>query len=135
MQPVVKHRFQLLIRIPFGHVWEDLAVTAAEYGLGSGQKGVRISGTVKQERLRRISEILNRLEHSSRGQGRVRPDWDTELAYIMEGDGEDIPVQIECDVFFLAPTRQRGSAEASVAWVPRRVGRAKRNPPKSLDFV
>ncbi len=83
---------------PFGSVWEDLAVTAAEYGLGSGKKGVTLTGTVKEERLRRISEVLNRLEHTEKGNTRIRPDWDTELAYIMEGDGEDIPVQVICDV-------------------------------------
>ena len=83
---------------PFGSVWEDLAVTAAEYGLGHGSKGVTISGAVKQERLRRISEVLNRLEHPERGRTRIRPDWDAELKYILEGDGEDIPVQVICDV-------------------------------------
>lgn len=83
---------------PFGSVWEDLAVAAAEYGLGSGKKGVTISGTVKAERLRRISEVLNRLEHSEKGNVRIRPSWSAELKYIMEGDGEDIPVQVICDV-------------------------------------
>ncbi len=83
---------------PFGSVWEDLAVTAAEYGLGSGKKGVTISGTVNEERLRRISEVLNRLEHTEKGKAKARPDWDSEFAYIMKGEGEDIPVQVMCDV-------------------------------------
>lgn len=56
---------------PFGSVWEDLAVTAAEYGLGSGKKGVTLTGTVKEERLRRISEVLNRLEHTEKGNTRM----------------------------------------------------------------
>ncbi len=84
---------------PFGSVWEDLAVTAAQYGLGKGQKGVMISGTVKEERLRRIAEVLNRLEHSEKGANRIRPAWDKELAYIMEGEGQNIPVQVICDLF------------------------------------
>lgn len=84
---------------PFGGVWEDLAVTAAQYGLGSGQKGVMISGAVKQERLRRIAEVLNLLEHTTKGKERVRPNWDKELAYILEGDGENIPVHVNCDLF------------------------------------
>ncbi|WP_217426462.1 TdeIII family type II restriction endonuclease [Candidatus Methylobacter favarea] len=84
---------------PFGGVWEDLAVTAAQYGLGSDQRGVMISGTVKQDRLRRIAKVLNDLEHTARGIERVRPDWDKELAYILEGGGEDIPVQVICDLF------------------------------------
>ena len=84
---------------PFGGIWEDLAVTAATHGLGSGKKGVIIKGTVKAERLRRIGEILNRLEHpEDKGVKRIRPDWDTELAYIMEGDGEEIPTQVMCDL-------------------------------------
>lgn len=83
---------------PFGSVWEDLAVIAATYGLGQGSKGYTVSGIVKEERLRRISEILNRLEHSEKGKSRIRPDWDTELAYIMKGGGGNIPVQVMCDV-------------------------------------
>lgn len=83
---------------PFGGIWEDLAVTAAEYGLGRGQKGVTISGVVKQERLRRITEVLNKLEHSEKGQAKIRPDWDKEINYILQGDGENIPVQVMCDV-------------------------------------
>lgn len=83
---------------PFGSVWEDLAVTAAEYGLGYGRKGVMISGMVTEERLRRITEVLNNLEHSERGKARIRPDWDTELDYILKGGGEKIPVQVICDV-------------------------------------
>ena len=84
---------------PFGSAWEELAITAAKFGLGSGEKGRRIVGTVKSERLTRITQVLNALEHSARGLARVRPDWNTELAYILKGGGEDIPVQIVCDVY------------------------------------
>jgi hypothetical protein len=84
---------------PFGSAWEALAVAAAQYGLGYGVKGHRVHGTIKEERLRRITEILNRLEHPEQGQKRIKPDWNTELAYVLAGGGEDIPVQIECDVY------------------------------------
>jgi hypothetical protein len=84
---------------PFGSAWEELAITAARFGLGYGVKGHRIFGTVKSERLVRITQVLNALEHPDRGKGRKKPDWDTEIAYVMEGDGEDIPVQIVCDVY------------------------------------
>ena len=84
---------------PFGGVWEDIAVIAAQHGLGVGQKHKRISGVVKQERLHRITETLNRLEHMKKGGDRIQPDWDRELAYILEGDGEDIPTQVICDLF------------------------------------
>ena len=84
---------------PFGNAWQSLAVVAANAGLGSGTAEFRIDGAVKSERLRRITEILNRLEHSERGAKKIQPDWDTELAYVLDGDGEDIPVSVICDVF------------------------------------
>ncbi|MCB9134790.1 MAG: TdeIII family type II restriction endonuclease [Anaerolineales bacterium] len=84
---------------PFGSVWEDLAVTAANHGLGFGVKGHNIFGTVKQGRLRRILEVLNSLEHPEKGKDRKKPDWETELAYILKGKGQPIPVQVTCDVY------------------------------------
>ncbi len=48
---------------PFGGAWERLAVVAATQGLGYGVQNHAINGLVKAERLRRITEILNRLEH------------------------------------------------------------------------
>jgi hypothetical protein len=84
---------------PFGNVWENLAKVAATAGLGKGETGYTIRGLVKAERLRRITEILNRLEHAEKGQSRTRPDWDTELAYILKGAGQPIPVTVICDVY------------------------------------
>jgi hypothetical protein len=84
---------------PFGSVWEDLAVAAANFGLGKGMKGYSIHGTIKAERLRRITEVLNILEHPPTGQPRQKPDWDRELKYIMGGGGKDIPVHVICDVY------------------------------------
>jgi hypothetical protein len=84
---------------PFGKVWERLAVVAAEEGLGFGITDYVITGNVKSERLRRISEVLNNLEHPEKGQRKIKPDWEKELAYILEGGGEDIPVQVICDVY------------------------------------
>ena len=84
---------------PFGKVWEKLAIVAAQEGLGDGVMNHTIHGLVKTERLRRITEVLNRLEHPSLEEARVRPDWDNELSYILQGDGEDIPVQVICDIF------------------------------------
>lgn len=89
---------------PFGKVWEKLATVAAQEGLGHGETARAISGNVSQERLRRISVVLNRLEHvdqqaKSRGEMRIRPDWKTELEYILEGKGAPIPVTVICDVF------------------------------------
>jgi len=84
---------------PFGGVWEKLAQVAAIKGLGKCKLQKSITGNVFQERLRRISEVLNKLEHAEKGKDRIRPDWDTELKYILEGDGELIPVTVICDVF------------------------------------
>ncbi|MBN1933956.1 MAG: TdeIII family type II restriction endonuclease [Anaerolineae bacterium] len=84
---------------PFGSVWETLAITAAKFGLGYGVKGHNIFGKVKSERLTRIAQVLNALEHPEKDRERKKPDWDAELAYVLAGGGEDIPVQIVCDVY------------------------------------
>ncbi len=65
---------------PFGGVWEKLAQVGAE-------------------RLRRIQEILNRLEHKKKGMDKQKPDWDVELKYILEGGGKPIPTSVVCDIF------------------------------------
>ena len=64
---------------PFGSAWEKLAIVAARKGLGHGDKGISINGQVNAERLRRIQETLNTLEHSGKGEKKVRPDWEKEL--------------------------------------------------------
>lgn len=84
---------------PFGKAWELLAVTAAEKGLGYGTAGHTITGTVKEERLRRITEVLNKLEHAEKGKKKTKPDWRNELAYVLAGGGEPIPVTVVCDVY------------------------------------
>lgn len=83
---------------PFGSAWEKLAVVAASYGSGYATTGYSIFGNIKEERLRRISEVLNRLEHPASG-AKIKPNWDNELAYIMEGNGGEIPVTVVCDVY------------------------------------
>lgn len=85
---------------PFGHVWEQLAVVAANVGLGYGVTSQTITGNINAERLRRITEILNKLEHSKKNGKRIKPDWDTELEYILEGKSEKlIPTTVVCDVY------------------------------------
>lgn len=92
---------------PFGKAWELLAVTAAEKGLGYGVAGHTITGTVKKERLRRITEVLNKLEHAEKGKKRIGPDWKNELAYVLAGEGEPIPVTIVCDVYAKGRARNK----------------------------
>lgn len=85
---------------PFGNAWEKLAIVTANEGLGYGVKGHSITGTINAERLRRIQEVLNRLEHAEEGRERVRPDWDTELAYVLAGESEEnLPSTVICDVY------------------------------------
>lgn len=84
---------------PFGNAWQSLAVVAANAGLGMGTATYRMDGLVKSERLRRITEILNTLEHSEKGKRKVQPDWETELDYILKAGGEDIPASVICDVY------------------------------------
>jgi len=85
---------------PFGGAWEKLAIVAAKKGLGYGEKGRVIKGNINSERLRRIQEILNNLEHSEKGKKKVRPDWRTELNYILKGKSAKlIPATVICDVY------------------------------------
>lgn len=84
---------------PFGRVWENLAQVVAIEAHGECVTGHALNGSIKEERLRRIQEVLNRLEHSKRGQQRSRPDWNVELAYILEGNGRPIPATVVCDLW------------------------------------
>ena len=83
---------------PFGGVWEKLAQVAATEGMGLGTLGKRITGNVKQERLRRITEVLNWLEHGER-KTRKRPNWKAELEYVLKGRGKNVPVTVISDVY------------------------------------
>lgn len=94
---------------PFGNIWETLAVVAANQGLGHAQKQYEIIGNMSQERLRRITEILNRLEHGKFDGKKIKPDWDAELAYVLDDKSEaTIPVKVICDVY----TRNTVTGEA-----------------------
>ncbi len=83
----------------FGGAWERLAVVAANAGLGFGTAGYQIRGNIAEGRLQRISQVLNRLEHPEKGRKRVKPNWENELSYVLEGKGKKIPVSIVCDVY------------------------------------
>jgi len=84
---------------PFGGVWEKLAQVVAEEYHGHCEKGKIITGEVGTERLRRIQEVLNRLEHKKKGKENQKPNWDIELKYILEGRGKPIPTNVICDIF------------------------------------
>lgn len=84
---------------PFGGVWEKLAyVVASEYH-GNCEIGKTITGQVGTERLRRIQEVLNNLEHKKKGHEQQKADWGKEISYILSGAGKPIPTSVVCDIF------------------------------------
>lgn len=84
---------------PFGGVWEKLAHVVANEFHGHCEMGKTITGEVGAERLRRIQEVLNRLEHKKKGTDKQKPDWDDELQYILKGGGKPIPTSVVCDIY------------------------------------
>lgn len=84
---------------PFGGVWEKLAKVVGENARGSAILAKQIEGNIRQGRLARIQNVLNNLEHGTRRGVRIKPDWDNELKFILEGKGELIPSTVQCDLF------------------------------------
>lgn len=84
---------------PFGAVWEKLAQVVAQEAHGNCSIGRSVNGVVGSECLRRIQEVLNNLEHNTKGKDKVKPNWANELEYIRKGGGELIPVSVTCDIF------------------------------------
>lgn len=84
---------------PFGNVWEKLAVAVGSEHHGACFRGYTIEGTVGEKSLRRIQEVLNRLEHGVKGKHKEKPDWNKELSYVLAGGGEPIPVSVTCDIY------------------------------------
>jgi hypothetical protein len=74
---------------------------AANNGLGYGTTGYRIEGKIREERLHRIQEILDKLEFKQR-----RPNWNSELEYVLKGGGEFQRATVNCDVY--AEDRENG---------------------------
>ena len=82
---------------PFGHAWEKLAMVAGKAGGGTPTSQYAISGTINAERLRRIQEILNKLEH--RAGLHEGPNWEKELSYVLDGKSEElIPTTVMADI-------------------------------------
>lgn len=83
---------------PFGKVWEKLAQVVAQEVHGECHIGHLITGTVGEESLRRIQEVLNTLEHAQ-GWHKMKPDWQKELEYIKAGQGVPIPTSVISDIY------------------------------------
>ncbi len=88
---------------PFGGVWEKLAQVVATEAHGHCATGYSITGNIGEERLRRIQEVLNRLEHAPKGKHKTPPNWPEELMYINAGGGNPIPVSVVCDLYIHNP--------------------------------
>jgi hypothetical protein len=84
---------------PFGNVWEKLAVIAGQVAFDKSIQGYEIHGQIPEERFKRIREVLDKLEHPEKGAKRIKPNWDEELNYILEGKGEFLPATIICDLY------------------------------------
>ncbi|NOQ34708.1 MAG: TdeIII family type II restriction endonuclease [Methylococcaceae bacterium] len=92
---------------PFGGVWEKLAKVVATEAHGHCIMGHTINGTVGSESLRRIQEVLNKLEHKKKGEKKIKPDWNKELEYIQAGGGELIATSVVCDIFIDSDTTRK----------------------------
>lgn len=82
---------------PFGGVWENLASVVALENHGHCLMGHNITGVIGEESLRRIQQVLNKLEH--KGKEKIKPNWADELKYIKAGGGNSVPVTVTCDIF------------------------------------
>lgn len=90
--------FERRFTTPFGGAWEKLALVAGNTGKGKAETQHPIIGTINAERLRRIQEVLNRLEHRTRKE--AKPDWATEIKYVLEGESEElIPTTVLADLY------------------------------------
>lgn len=83
----------------FGKTWQHLAVVAAEEAHAVAKEEYLIEGTIYEGRLKRIQEVLNKLDHKTKGSPRISPDWKSELKYIMQGKGKPVPVSVQCDLY------------------------------------
>ncbi len=87
---------------PFGNVWQKLAAVVGEVGHNKAYIEYKIESNIRIGRLRRIQEILDRLEHQRDKNGkRVKPNWAEEYQYISAGNGELVPITVICDLFLM----------------------------------
>ena len=84
---------------PFGGVWEKLAQVVAIEAHGNCSVGHSVNGIIGSESLRRIQEILNGLDHKTKGEIKVKPNWKEELDYVLKGGGAPIAISVTCDIF------------------------------------
>ena len=97
--------FERRFTTPFGKAWQSLAVEVGKTYHGRCGQEIKVEGLVGKESLRRIQEVLNKLEARE-----TTPNWQEELKYILNGGGEPIPVTVICDI--LATNKKTGKTYA-----------------------
>ena len=97
--------FERRFTTPFGKAWQSLAVEVGKTYHGRCGQEIKVEGLVGKESLRRIQEVLNKLEARE-----TTPNWHEELKYILDGGGEPIPVTVICDI--LATNNKTGKTYA-----------------------
>lgn len=85
-----------------GKLWERVAQVAGEWK-GYSRNYRKIEGTIGTKRLSRISDILE-------GRFESAPNWEEEVGYVMEVDGEPKEVLVTCDVFISSKAGEPGEA-------------------------
>lgn len=89
---------------PFGLVWEKLAIAAGYVNHGVCLEGHTVTGTINSERLRRIQEVLDSLEHKAEGREAKKPNWNEELKYILAGGGDPVSQAVVRDIYLDSQT-------------------------------
>lgn len=83
---------------PFGSAWERLAQVVANAHFGQCTLQAVIEGNISKGRLARIQEILNAEDHPTKDRIKRKPDWESDLAYVLKGKGNPIPTTVVCDL-------------------------------------
>lgn len=83
---------------PFGSAWERLAQVVADVHFGKCFLQASVEGNILDGRLRRIQEVLNAEDHSTKERGKRKPNWENDLAYVLKGKGNPIPATVVCDL-------------------------------------
>ena len=70
----------------------------AEAHLGKSSLQAKIEGSIREGRLKRIQEILNTEDHATKNKQKRKPNWKEDLAYVLKGGGNAMPVSVICDL-------------------------------------
>lgn len=103
----------------FREVWKNLAVAIANQNWGYSVKNHEIFGTIKLGRLRRIQHVINASYFVGKDWLETDSNWEAEVAYILKGKGQPIPVRVTCDVYVEDPVSHKKYAYVLKAPFPQ----------------